>query len=125
MNNQNSETMERQTTSSRDGWILAIVAYITIIGLIIAFILNYEKKHELASFHIRQNLGLWISEIVLTIIVRILHVVPVVGSIVSAAGHIFLFILWIAGLIYAIQARMKPVPVLGEHYQDWFKNLIR
>ena len=38
----------------------AIISYLTIIGTIIAIILNNDKKNDFASFHIRQALGyLW------------------------------------------------------------------
>ena len=40
----------------------AIVAYLTIIGSIIAIFMNQEEnKSEFASFHIRQALGLFLS----------------------------------------------------------------
>ena len=35
----------------------AVVAYITIIGTIIAYFMNLEPKDRLASFHIRQAFG--------------------------------------------------------------------
>jgi uncharacterized membrane protein len=33
------------------------------------------------------------------------------------------FVLIIIGLIGAAQGEQKPVPVLGEYFQDWFRNL--
>ena len=41
----------------------AIISYLTIIGVIVAFYLNNEpdKKSTFASFHIRQSLGLWLT----------------------------------------------------------------
>ena len=40
----------------------AIVAYLTIIGSIIAIFMNQEEnKSEFSSFHIRQALGLFLS----------------------------------------------------------------
>ena len=41
----------------------AIISYITIIGVIIAYYMNNEdgKKSTFASFHIRQSLGLWLT----------------------------------------------------------------
>jgi len=40
----------------------AIVAYLTIVGSVIAIFMNQEEnKSEFASFHIRQALGLFIS----------------------------------------------------------------
>jgi uncharacterized membrane protein len=31
-----------------------------------------------------------------------------------------LFVLWILGLIAAVNGQMKPMPVVGEYYQKWF-----
>jgi len=32
-----------------------------------------------------------------------------------------LFVLWIIGLIAAVQGEEKPVPVLGAQFQQWFQ----
>jgi hypothetical protein len=32
-------------------------------------------------------------------------------------------ILWIIGLIGAIKGEEKPVPLLGEQFQEWFRNI--
>jgi hypothetical protein len=39
----------------------AIVSHLFVIGWIIALILNSSKKEELASYYIRQNLGIYHS----------------------------------------------------------------
>jgi hypothetical protein len=31
-----------------------------------------------------------------------------------------LFVLWLMGLVSALKGEMRPVPLLGEHYQKWF-----
>jgi len=33
------------------------------------------------------------------------------------------FILWIIGLIGAIQGEEKKVPLLGDQFQEWFRNI--
>lgn len=42
---------------TNDGRNIAIIAYLTLIGLIIAYVLNNEKRNDFASYHIRQSLG--------------------------------------------------------------------
>lgn len=44
---------------------LAIVAYITLIGTLIAFFMNREERNPLVSFHVRQALGLWLLQMLL------------------------------------------------------------
>ena len=41
-----------------EGKTLAVVSYFTFIGLIIAMIMNLEKKNAFVHFHCRQMLGL-------------------------------------------------------------------
>ena len=43
----------------------AIVAYLTIIGAVVAIFMNQDNKSELATFHIRQALDLFISFFIL------------------------------------------------------------
>lgn len=97
---------------------VAILAYVTIIGFIVAIIMHGNKKTRLGSFHLRQVLGLIISYFVCGMCM----IVPILGWIVGFCGFLFLFVLVVMGFIGAIQGSMKPVPVLGAHYQKWFGN---
>jgi len=104
-------------TSTEDKTV-AIVAYITIIGFIAAIIIHSNKKTRLGAFHLRQMLG-----IILTGVAgAICAIVPILGWIVYAVVMIALLVFWIMGLIGAIQGSTKPVPVLGEKYQQWFSG---
>ncbi|RIV73161.1 YtxH domain-containing protein [Flagellimonas aequoris] len=94
------------------GKTVAIVAHLTLIGWIIAIIMNSSNKSELGSFYIRQVLGIMLLGFVLGII-------PVINLI----AWIFPFILWIVSLVGAINGNQKPVFLLGEHFQNWFKSL--
>jgi uncharacterized membrane protein len=47
-------------------------------------------------------------------------VVPILGWIVWILAVVGLFVLWLAGIISALKGDMRPVPLLGEHYQRWF-----
>lgn len=106
------EDYNNQTpTSGTDPKVIAIVSYITIIGWIIALVLN-KPKSEFASFHIRQVLGIFLLGIVLSII-------PFINMI----AWIVPLVLWILGLISAIQGEKKPVPIVGDYFQDWFRSL--
>lgn len=102
-----------------EGKTTAIIAYITIIGLIIAFIMNNDKKNSFAAYHIRQCVGLALTGLALSVI----NVIPLLGWIISFFGGIFMFILWIIGLIAAINGQEKPVPLLGEKYQEWLAGI--
>lgn len=98
---------------------IAVVAYLTIIGLVVAFVMNNEKKDAFAAFHIKQSMGLTVCGIVLFAV----GMIPILGWLVSFFGSLFLLYLWIMGLINAINGKTKTVPVLGNKFEEWFKNV--
>ena len=110
--------MENQQTI-QDGKNMAVIAYITVIGLIAAFVMNNDKKNPFASYHIRQCLGLVCTGLALSFV----NIIPILGWIVSIIGMICLFILWLTGLLNALNGRKKPLPVLGEYYSKWFEGI--
>tara|TARA_R100000027_G_scaffold29244_1_gene21278 strand:+ start:12699 stop:13061 length:363 start_codon:yes stop_codon:yes gene_type:complete len=105
-----------RTPTSYDPKIVAIVAYITLIGWIVALIMN-NPKSALGSFHIRQSLGIML----LMLVCGVVAVVPVLGWITAAVGYLAGLVLWLFGLMGAIQGTQKPVPLIGEKFQEWFK----
>jgi uncharacterized membrane protein len=98
----------------------AIIAYLTIIGCIIAMVMNSdaEKRSSFASFHIRQALGLELLFFALGYPVGIFD-----SWMVSSAFYVFFFILWAYGFIAAVSGKMSEVPVLGPLFQKIFKGL--
>lgn len=115
------ETTEtnKNTSAMSEGKTIAIIAYLTIIGLIIAFVMNTEKKNAFAKYHIIQSLGLALTGLALGMI----GLIPIFGWIVNLIGIFILLFMWIMGLVNAINEKETPVPLLGEHYRNWFKNL--
>lgn len=97
----------------------AIIAYITLIGLIIAFVQNQDKKDEFAKFHIVQSLGLLLTGFALGMI----GIIPILGWIIYFFGIFVLLFMWIKGLMNAINGKKEPVPILGKKYMEWFKNI--
>jgi uncharacterized membrane protein len=87
---------------------VAILSYITLIGFIIAIVMNSSKKTKLGAFHLRQSLGLFLTSF--------LCIIPLLGLVIAIGILVF----WIMGLISAIKGEMKPLPLLGGMYQKWF-----
>lgn len=96
---------------------IGIIAYLTLIGWIIALVMNSSTRSEYASFHIRQMLGLMLLSFLASIMVRL--GLGMLSPIVS----IFVLVLWAVGFIGAIQGERRPVPLLGEQFQEWFKGM--
>ena len=111
--------MENEVTRDTQDKTIAIVAYLTVIGLVVALVLNNEKKDLFAKYHIRQSLGLVLTSIALSLI----NVIPILGWIVSMVGAFVLLYMWVMGLLNAINGREKPVPILGENYEEWLKSV--
>lgn len=101
------------------GKTIAIISYLTLIGLIVAFVLNMDKKNTFASYHIRQSLGIGLTGFALAMF----NIVPILGWLLSIIGFIVLFVLWITGLLSALNGKEKPVFLLGEKYQEWLQGI--
>ena len=85
-----TETMSKKMTG--------IVAYITWIGWIIAYI---SGDTEGAKFHLNQAL--------------VIHLIGLVGFIPVVGRYLWIFatILWFIGFTYATREEEKPVPIVG------------
>ena len=101
-----------------DPKIMSVLAYLTIVGWLAALVLNNPKR-ELVSFHLRQGLGV----LLLFILSGFAMSVPVAGQLVGAAGYLLTFLLWLIGILGAIEGEEKVVPILGEQFQEWFKAI--
>lgn len=107
----NEFSNDAQSTLS-EGKNIALIAHITLIGWIIALVMNNEKKNEYGSFYIRQVLGIMLLGLVCSFI-------PIIGWL---AG-ILVLVMWVMSLISALSGEKKPIFLLGEQFQDWFKSL--
>ena len=108
--------MQNQTV--QDGKMIAIISYITVIGTLIAFIMNQNKHNYFASFHIRQAIGIFTVGLLVNFISRYTNI-----DFLDTILGIGVFILWIIGLIGAIKGEEKVVPLLGVQFQEWFRNI--
>lgn len=102
-----------------DPKVISILSYITLLGWIVALVLNNRSKSDLASFHLRQALGIT----VLSMLASYVSLVPFVGKLSSSAGWTLTAILWIIGILGALQGEKRLVPLLGESFQEWFRGL--
>jgi len=97
---------------------IAIISYLSIVGTIIAYFLNNDKKNVFASFHIRQALGLWIM-------------FPILGFITSyfdswfatLGFYLFFGVLFIYGFISAVSGKEQEVPLVGAFFQKIFASV--
>lgn len=118
-------TTPEPPVSAKEDTTVALLAYLTIIGFVVAIVLHSSKKTALGAFHLRQTLGLFITALVIWIPCMIISMIPVVNLVMIVLGPavmVGLFVLWIMGFIAAINGQQKLMPVVGAHYQKWFAN---
>lgn len=101
---------------------VAVLAYITIIGFIIAIVIHSGKKTALGAFHLRQVLGLIVSGLVMWVACIILAFIPILGWLAIIVAWICFFVMWLMGLIAAATGQQKPMPIMGGKYQSWFSG---
>lgn len=88
-----------------DKKVTGIVAYITIIGWLVAFLAGDKEG---AKFHLNQALTVDLAIIISTLLTRI----PLIG-LIFVLVNIFLFVCWLIGLIAAVKEEEKEIPLLG------------
>ncbi|OAD44953.1 hypothetical protein [Polaribacter atrinae] len=101
-----------------EGKTTAIISHLWVIGLIIAFFMNNSKKNSFANFYIRQMVGLNLAQFLNGWIIY-KFIGGTAGIIVSA----ILLVLWVISLIGAVKGEEKTIPVIGDQFQEWFKNI--
>ena len=108
--------MENQTVN--EGKTMAIISHLWVIGLIIAFFMNNSKKNYFASFYIRQMVGVNLIQVLNGWIVY-----KFLGNTAGIIVSVIVLVLWVISLIGAVKGEEKKVPVVGDQFQDWFKNI--
>ena len=103
-----------------EGKTLGLVAYLTLIGTLVALFLNKDKKNDFTSFHVRQGLGLGILYIMIASVVSSLN-----SMMASMSFWIFFSILFFYGLFGAISGKMNKIPVLADVFQKLFKSIVK
>jgi uncharacterized membrane protein len=90
--------------------VFAVIAYLLgIIGFLIVFLA--KKDDKFALYHAKQSLVLFI----VWIIIHVAGMIPLIGwFVIWPLGMLFLFILWVVGIINAATGRQKPLPVIGQ-----------
>lgn len=118
-----TNTSSTPAASGMDGKSISIISYFTWIGWIIAFVMFNSNKSKLAAFHIRQSLTIMILGILCYIVQIMLLFIPFIGWAIIGLLWIGLIVLWILGLISAINGQEKPIPVIGGLAQSIFSGI--
>lgn len=92
----------------------AVIAYLTFVGMLIAYFMNREEKHDFATWHIKNMFGL----------------VIILAFAVAFQEYAFGFyiywtsvLLWLFSILMALSNKKKGIPFLSEKFQTWFTFL--
>lgn len=97
---------------------IAVISYFYLIGVLIAYLTNSDKKSMFAYFHIRQSLGLWLSFMGLGYPIGYFDNWQITFSFWMAFGILFVY-----GFSTALSGKMIPIPLVGKIYQKVFKKI--
>ncbi|KQR71447.1 hypothetical protein [Pedobacter sp. Leaf176] len=116
--------------STDNGKAASIVSYFWFIGWLIAYFAMYkDNKTDLARYQLRQTLLFHLATTVISWGLGILF-----GILIVSTGGLSIYyllrivqvgflILWIIGLIGAINGAKKPIPFIGERAQTMFPSI--
>jgi uncharacterized membrane protein len=92
----------------------AIIAYITFVGMLIAYFINRDDKDAFARWHIKNMFGL-----VLLLFCSLVLQNYSVGIYIYWTA----VVLWIFSLSMALANKQIGIPFLSEKFQSWFTFL--
>ena len=80
------------------GKTVALLTYLTIIGLVVALVMNNKNATSLGRFHIRQSISITITAIVAGLV----RFVPMFGNILASIIGIVILVALILGILSAL-----------------------
>jgi uncharacterized membrane protein len=102
----------------------AWVSYLTIVGWVVSLLQynNMSVKSSLVLFHIRQMFGLMLLFVATQLLTIVMVYVPGFYTITWVL-YVGLFVLWLMGILAALNEEEKPIPIIGVLFQQWFQFL--
>ncbi len=106
-----SKQEQSTTTAPKHNTLMAVLAYI----LFFIPLLTDSKDDPFVKFHVKQGLVLFIAYLVAAIVMRL----PVIGWILMIPLNIFLFIVWLIGILNALGGKQKELPLIGKYASEF------
>jgi len=100
----------------------ALIAYIPIIGWLYVYLL--QRKNPFALFHLRQSVGLFLflvaTFLIWAVVAYLLALIPYMAVFsvalftVVMVFYIFGFVIWVRGILNALNSKSTPLPLFGQ-----------
>ena len=107
-----------ESNISLDPKMAGIISHFTIVGWFFAFV-SKKDDQENVYFYLRQTLGIHLLSIALYWIPTFMFF----GGTLRLIGGLGIFACWIISLLGAINNEQRRIPVLGNFFQEQFRNL--
>jgi uncharacterized membrane protein len=117
-----TQIIYKRKTNIMSNKTISIVSYLSIIGWVIAYISykNANSNASLCRYHLKQGLGVSIISILINIILVIIASVSSSIAIILSLVGLGVIILWVFGIINAVNEQEKPVPLVGGQFENKF-----
>ncbi len=105
---------------------MGIVAYLSLVGWVVALVQNNDKKgyeKSFTAFHLRQMLGLMIIGFCIWIVQIPLALIPIIGFAISVILSLGVLAFWILGIVGAANGQRKELPYIGQVIQSMLGKL--
>jgi len=116
--------------NEQNGKTAGIISYFWILGWLIAYFgFHQNNKTSLGSYQLRQTLLFHIATFVIWFVLDIILAAFWLATGVFSLYYLWrlvelgFFVLWIIGLIGAINGEKKPIPFIGERAQSMFPSI--
>jgi uncharacterized membrane protein len=103
--------MEEKAQGSQKNTGMAVLAYI----IFFIPLLTDAKNDPFVKYHVKQGLVLFIGWIVEMFV----GVIPFAGWIIAPLLGVFLLVLFIIGIVNAVNCKEKPLPVVGSFAENF------
>lgn len=100
------------------GKMKAVIAYFTLVGLLIAITMNKDENDDFALWHIKNMFGLCLI-IFVSFVLSYQEYLLYFGSVLFYGSILF----WFYSLIMAVINKQSGIPYLSQKFQKWFTFL--
>lgn len=113
---QENKVEEKSTDSSKEKDTgMAIIAYF----LFFVPLLTESKDDPFVKFHVKQSLLLILAMLALGVVSSIPFIGWILSVIIVPVGGCLVFVLWVIGLLNAINGKTEYVPLIGKYAEKW------
>jgi len=109
-----SKTVKEESPLHYERRWCAALSYL-LVGLIWYFFDDNMKKDPFVKYHVKQGLVLLMSLITLQVLLSLMIFLTVVWLLMG----LFLLIIGLIGVVYALEYKKKPMPVIGKYAKNF------